>query len=442
MKCPKCNLDIADGSKFCTKCGTNIAEAFEEQKKLRVAEEAKKAEELKKAEEAKKAEELRIAEEQKKEDEAAESESTEKETESIEKNEEPEKVEKANTIDTKKNSKEPKEKKNKKKKKHTGLKVIFSFLIIVIIILACCYGLYKVDLLPEPLNGYLTPFFETIEGWFGIDNKDDEENIASNSEEDKKDVIKKKVEKEDLVFDYYNKEILKHEYKIPEINLDYENIEKINKEIDDLVEKEIKELEKETEFPEMALAGTEYNWYLNDNILSLVFCTKNYNVENYYVYNVDIYTGETVENEDILDFAKMEESDFTEKCVDAVSDYYDNILYSPEVKAQTGYYFTDSRNKSIAEKNFKVSKSKIYLNDNGDVCIIAEIYLVAGPTLNNFPINIENLRKNKQSTSTASNTVDSKNTANVTNSANTTNTSNEVLKNTTNSVKNSTNSNI
>ena len=26
MKCPKCNEEIADGAKFCTKCGVNIEE--------------------------------------------------------------------------------------------------------------------------------------------------------------------------------------------------------------------------------------------------------------------------------------------------------------------------------------------------------------------------------------------------------------------------------
>lgn len=457
MKCPKCNLDIADGSKFCTKCGANIAEALEEQAKLKAAEEAKKAEELKRAEEeAKKAEEQRKLEEAKKveekkaSEEKKEAEKAEKIEESIvnEKVEEPKEVENTNKSETKKGSKkeaqEPKDKKFKKKKKHTGLKVIFALLILVIIILAGCYGLYKIDLLPEPVNGYLTPIFETIEGWFGIDNKKSEENtLASDSEE--KNTIKKKVEKEDLVFDYYDKKIFGKEYKIPEINLDYENVEKINKEIASLVEDEIKDLEKETEFPEMALAGTEYNWYLNDNILSLVFCTKNYHVENYYVYNVDVYTGETIENQEILDAVKMEEKNFTEKCVDAVKDYYENILYSSEVEQQAGYYYTEALNKSIAESNFKVSKSKIYLNDSGEVCIVAEVYLVAGATSNNFPINIESLRKNKSKTTTKSNTTNTVNTTNAnitnntnntTNATNTTNTKNEVLNNTTNSVKN------
>ena len=34
MKCPKCNEEIADVAKFCTKCGVNI-----EEEKARIAEE-------------------------------------------------------------------------------------------------------------------------------------------------------------------------------------------------------------------------------------------------------------------------------------------------------------------------------------------------------------------------------------------------------------------
>ena len=37
MKCPKCNEEIADGAKFCTKCGVNI-----EEEKARIAEENEK----------------------------------------------------------------------------------------------------------------------------------------------------------------------------------------------------------------------------------------------------------------------------------------------------------------------------------------------------------------------------------------------------------------
>ena len=32
MKCPKCNEEIADNSKFCVKCGFNIEESKKEEK--------------------------------------------------------------------------------------------------------------------------------------------------------------------------------------------------------------------------------------------------------------------------------------------------------------------------------------------------------------------------------------------------------------------------
>lgn len=74
MKCPKCNEEIIDGIKFCTKCGVNI----EEEKKRIADEEAKKQEEAEKkrkaAEDKKRLEEIRKQEELKKEQEIKEAE--------------------------------------------------------------------------------------------------------------------------------------------------------------------------------------------------------------------------------------------------------------------------------------------------------------------------------------------------------------------------------
>ena len=33
MKCPKCNEEIAEGVKFCTKCGANIEEELKRKRK-------------------------------------------------------------------------------------------------------------------------------------------------------------------------------------------------------------------------------------------------------------------------------------------------------------------------------------------------------------------------------------------------------------------------
>ena len=77
MKCPKCNEEIADVAKFCTKCGVNI-----EEEKARIAEEnerKQKEEEARKKEieDRKKLEEIRKQEELKREEEIKEAEKEE-----------------------------------------------------------------------------------------------------------------------------------------------------------------------------------------------------------------------------------------------------------------------------------------------------------------------------------------------------------------------------
>ena len=61
MICPKCNEEIADKAKFCTKWGANIEEVTKELETQKI-EETKREEETRKAEElaGKEAEELKI----------------------------------------------------------------------------------------------------------------------------------------------------------------------------------------------------------------------------------------------------------------------------------------------------------------------------------------------------------------------------------------------
>ena len=77
MKCPKCDQEIADNVKFCTKCGANI----EEEKKKQEEEELKREQELerrkKEIEDRKKLEEIRRQEELKREEELKEAEKAE-----------------------------------------------------------------------------------------------------------------------------------------------------------------------------------------------------------------------------------------------------------------------------------------------------------------------------------------------------------------------------
>lgn len=114
MICPKCNGEIADNAKFCTKCGANIEEVTKEL-------ETQKIEETKREEEIRKAEELAG-----KETEEVEEESKAEDTQPIEdsNDEEP--------------TQEPKEKQSKKGKK----KIILVIAIIIVLLAGAGAGVW------------------------------------------------------------------------------------------------------------------------------------------------------------------------------------------------------------------------------------------------------------------------------------------------------------
>lgn len=116
MKCPKCNEDLEEGMKFCTKCGANIEEALKEKEEL----EKKKAKEQ---EEKNKIEEEEKLKEQKNQEIVENKEKSEQEK--IEVNNEPKEYKNNDKVD-------PADSKNEKSKKKSKKKV---FIIIVIIIL-------------------------------------------------------------------------------------------------------------------------------------------------------------------------------------------------------------------------------------------------------------------------------------------------------------------
>ena len=116
MICPKCNGEIADNAKFCTKCGANIEEVTKEL-------EAKREEEVRKVEEQKSKEESRKAEEQ-----------ALKEVEEASKVEEQKVKETEESSNDKEPTQEPKNEQPKKTKK--SKKKIILVIAIIIVLLA------------------------------------------------------------------------------------------------------------------------------------------------------------------------------------------------------------------------------------------------------------------------------------------------------------------
>lgn len=190
MKCPKCNEEIKDDAKFCTKCGVNI-----EEQKLKIAEEKekqKKEEERRKKEldDKKRLEEIRKQEEMKREEAIKEAEKEEAirqakeegiELEIIDKKPKPEEK---NMEFKKPEKKEKKDKKKKVKIKKNIFQVLFNKLIFIIIV-ACLligtiYYCYTQNILPDFAQNQVEEFVQTFENVIELKNE---------VEENKKDVV-------------------------------------------------------------------------------------------------------------------------------------------------------------------------------------------------------------------------------------------------------------
>lgn len=215
MKCPKCNEEIIDGIKFCTKCGANIAEekqriADEESKKQEEAEKKRKA-----VEDKKRLEEIRKQEQIKRDKEIKEAEKQEairqakEEGIELEIIDEKPQAEEKDTSDFKFKKDQQKEKKKKQKVKikknifQRILNKIIFMLIVASIIIGGVYYCYTQEMLPEfaqkEVQEFETRLKNVIRLYKEVNDKDDEkskENTVKN--EEKEESEKEEIEKENI----------------------------------------------------------------------------------------------------------------------------------------------------------------------------------------------------------------------------------------------------
>lgn len=172
-------------------------------------------------------------------------------------------------------------------------------------------------------------------------------------------------------------------YRIPQINLEGNEIEQINKKIYDAfypaVENSIKEI-NEYGYP-VTSEEVLYYWALNDDILSLV--VRNSNVVNndytYMVFNISIFSGAEVSNDEILKKAGLTKEQFYEKAKQVLG----SSFWEPWDRQNENFknqsfveFFNDRLQKTISDEN--IAQTYPYINEKGELCIIAKKYSVAG----------------------------------------------------------------
>ena len=198
--------------------------------------------------------------------------------------------------------------------------------------------------------------------------------------------VKDKVEKVKLAFeadpeDGGEEEEEETEFHYPELQIKSAYADEINKEVSGAVKKYLKDLEKEDAEHFFA---TAYIPYLSkDNILSIVFISYEETDMNIYkVYNIDVKTGEKVDNARIAKAAGV--TDIRKAAMDALQNWYNNMAIVkvkdykvvPEDGAKIDEQMKDVE-KSFSEKYLN-DKMQIGLTGEGKIFFVSQVCTMAG----------------------------------------------------------------
>jgi len=246
----------------------------------------------------------------------------------------------------------------KEKAKHDGL-LCFLLALIVVLILVIGGGAYYFLVVD---NGE-----EIAENNSVIVENEKDNNVETTIENKKK--IKKINETKEIVYTIEKQETIEGQddivtNKIPVINLDYDFIKYINKEIESNYIGREKWLHK-----------YDYKYCINENILSLIIEKSNLmsdEISLYDVYNIDIFEGTLLDNVTLLYELKKDSVNLIEDVKEIIKkeSYTENIGFDKEFTTQQ---YDRTIYEIVNHKNIRY-----FLDDKGILNFIARRYNIAG----------------------------------------------------------------
>ena len=231
-------------------------------------------------------------------------------------------------------------------------------IVIIFVLIICMMGMYI----------HYNARNSNISGEISTENKT--ENTVTNNEVTESKPEVKKVSKIDdtkeLVYSVYNKMTSEYSYNIPAINIDSDDVKTINNEIDSYYKSRAEEGSSATKI--------KYESYTNENTLSLLISIEYPNDCIYYkAYNVDIYTGKRITNEELIKAKNVSEKELTTKIKELAKAKYAS-KYS---KLSDDAMYDEQLNKTIADKNCTID-NYMFLNEDGKISVVVDIYSLAG----------------------------------------------------------------
>lgn len=184
----------------------------------------------------------------------------------------------------------------------------------------------------------------------------------------------------------YDEDYWKYVYKIPQINIDSENVDKINKEILKKYEDIIDEMNDE-QYINLECEGLSYEYYENDGILSLVMVspTESGGYFKCETYNIDISKKEEIDNTELLEKIDIAEEDLSKKINKAIENL---TMYNEDIVE--GDFEKEIQDLTINKyKNVLADEVTLYLNNKGNLCAYLEVYGVAGGEFTTLIVDLE-----------------------------------------------------
>lgn len=171
-------------------------------------------------------------------------------------------------------------------------------------------------------------------------------------------------------------------YRIPKINMESEDVRRINQELYDeiypLIQESIEKIDLTGEIMGVIM-DIEYFWCVNGDILSLVEEVGPYGhtgtSPHFLVYNISIQDMRELSNEEIYTEAGFTRDEFYKAAREALgSKFWEGQGRNSELSPGLKDLYNSNLEKTISEEN--INASRIYLNDKGQLCLVGRKYTV------------------------------------------------------------------
>ena len=157
--------------------------------------------------------------------------------------------------------------------------------------------------------------------------------------------------------------------RLPRLTIDSADAKKIN---DEIIEQYGAAFEYYNEMIDTNQMGrTDYVYYVNKNVLSLIIESRSVNTPNSYIsaYNIDLNTGNRINNSDIIALTGVSAEDVEAELCGELFDLFEPIM-------ETGAPATEAYKRTIDAEN--LSKTDYFFDGNGALNASYRYYWIAG----------------------------------------------------------------